>query len=73
MKYEFAFQHSTLAFGPYRICFQFLPILNHPSRAIGLNFGLNLYIHPLFVYASSEGTGHSAHWLKTKGRRWVMG
>ena len=31
------------------------------SKAIGLNFDLSLHIHPYFMYASSIGSGKSAH------------
>ena len=31
------------------------------SNARGLNFGPRLHLHPYFVYASSEGSGESAH------------
>ena len=31
------------------------------SGARGLKFGTSLYIHTYFVYASSEGSGESAH------------
>ena len=29
------------------------------SKETGLNFGLNLHLHPLFVYVSIEGPGES--------------
>ena len=32
-----------------------------PSRARGLNFAPSLHLYPCFVYASSEGSGRSAH------------
>ena len=31
------------------------------SEAKGINFGLVLHLRPYFVYASSEGSGKSAH------------
>ena len=31
------------------------------NKARGLNFGIDLYLHPYFVNASSEGSGESAH------------
>ena len=33
------------------------------SEARGLNFCLSLHLHPYFMYASSEGSGGSAHML----------
>ena len=43
-----------------------MPLINSHAdisrRANGrLNFSLSLYLHPYFVYESSEGSGESAH------------
>ena len=42
-----------------------VPLINaHPDvfkEARGLYFGLSLHLHPYFMYASSEGSGESAH------------
>ena len=38
-----------------------------PSGTIGLNFGLNLYLHPLFVYTSIKGTGESVQMCRLIG------
>ena len=42
-----------------------MPLINGHAdlshRASGLNFDLNIYLYPYFVYTSSEGSGESAH------------
>ena len=60
--------HKLPLSGPMLIAYVQMPLINAhavvSSGARGLNFGLSLHLHPYFVYASSKGSGKSAH----KGR-----
>ena len=61
----FHFSLDTQHFGTYHICDD-MPLINAhdiTSEAGGLWFDISLHLHPYFVYASSKGSGESAHRL----------
>ena len=52
-------QYTSLMYLQFNAYAQFKPQINCVA-AEGLNFGLSVHLHPLFVYASSEGSGECA-------------
>ena len=53
--------------------YQYTPHAEVSSKDRALNFGTSLYLHLDFVYASSEGSGESAHMLNPKTYRPMHG
>ena len=57
------FPFSRLCGNPVISYAEKLPLNDHvdlSSRARGVNFGLNLHLHPYYVIAGSYGSGQSA-------------
>ena len=54
-------QHTSFCFLSYWRPNSFKRACWHISGARGHNFGMSHHLHPYLVYASSEGSGYSAH------------